>query len=77
MFLDAINGFSILSSTDEPTVMDDIILTCKASVYNYTDLNWIRKPLEEGIDDNYIEHNLTGHLKRVKTNESLINFIFL
>ncbi|CAG2106712.1 unnamed protein product, partial [Medioppia subpectinata] len=55
---DAINGFSIISSTDEPTVREDISLTCKASVYNYTELNWIRKPLD-GIIESEDEYNLT------------------
>ncbi|CAG2114602.1 unnamed protein product, partial [Medioppia subpectinata] len=55
---DAINGFSIISSTDEPTVREDISLTCKASVYNYTELNWIRKPLD-GIIESDDEYNLT------------------
>ncbi|XP_054166017.1 vascular endothelial growth factor receptor 1-like [Oppia nitens] len=60
---DAINGFSIQSSTDEPTVREDITLTCKASVYNYTKLNWIRRPLNyKIIDTNDIDvvHNISG-----------------
>ena len=57
---DAQNGFNIESSTNEPTVMDDITLTCKASVYNYTKLNWFWRPLNDKEDDTHAMHNLSG-----------------
>jgi len=58
--LDTINGFSVNSSTDEPTEMDDITLTCKASVYNYTQLNWVRIPINEKSEEKITKENITG-----------------
>ncbi|OTF71783.1 hypothetical protein BLA29_010669, partial [Euroglyphus maynei] len=44
--MDSDDLFKIISSTDEPTVNDTIILTCKASVYRYSQLWWVNTRLD-------------------------------
>ena len=58
-FIDAVNGFSFTSSTDEPVEMDDIILTCKASVFNFTslELTW------QFFDNKKLHENNTGNYR--------------
>ncbi|KAH9412601.1 hypothetical protein DERP_006563 [Dermatophagoides pteronyssinus] len=41
--------FKITSSTNEPTVNDTIILTCKASVYRYSQLWWVNTRLDTDV----------------------------
>ncbi len=40
--------------------MDDILLTCKASIYNFTQLNWIRKPIDTKSEEFEFNENITG-----------------
>jgi len=40
--------------------MEDITLTCKASVYNYTQLNWVRKTTDDKSEEQMIKENITG-----------------
>lgn len=39
--MDAEEMFAVTSSTDEPTINDTIIVTCKASLVEYESIRWI------------------------------------
>ncbi|KAJ6224976.1 hypothetical protein RDWZM_003521 [Blomia tropicalis] len=41
LVMDSDELFSVTSSTDEPTINDTIVLTCKASLIQFEDIDWI------------------------------------
>ena len=44
LVMDSDEIFSVTISTDEPTINDTIIITCKASVIEYEQIHWITVP---------------------------------
>lgn len=44
LVMDAEETFSVISSTDEPTINDTIIVTCKASLIEYEQIEWVTLP---------------------------------
>ncbi|KAH7643343.1 vascular endothelial growth factor receptor 3 [Dermatophagoides farinae] len=69
--MDAEDLFEIRPSTDEPTVNDTIILTCKASVYRYSQLWWVNTRLDTDII-NPINVNTMLEQKNQSTSDPLI-----
>jgi hypothetical protein len=53
--------------------MDDIILTCKASIYNFTQLNWIRKPIDTKSEEFVFNGNITGF----QINKKISHFVLI
>lgn len=69
---DADQLFSCVTSTDEPTVNENITLTCKASLFKYKYVAWIVKHYEDGTDGHqshteYVFHNETNHYSLTST----------
>lgn len=44
LVMDSEETFSVTSSTDEPTINDTIVITCKASIIEYEQLHWVTVP---------------------------------
>lgn len=44
LVMDSEETFSVTSSTDEPTINDTIVITCKASIIEYEQVHWVTVP---------------------------------
>uniref|UniRef100_T1KQW4 receptor protein-tyrosine kinase n=2 Tax=Tetranychus urticae TaxID=32264 RepID=T1KQW4_TETUR len=55
-------GFDINVNASEAVEEDDIMLTCQASIYNYTKLDWYKKPTREAYSSLRMMFNVTDHV---------------